>query len=195
MINVANGLTAARLLLVPVVVYFLIEESYRNAFWTLLFCGLTDLLDGLFARWLRLRTVVGAYLDPIADKALLSTSFVVMAIVKIVPVWLAVIVITRDLVILLGSALLLLLDSGDEIRPTVSGKVNTALQLFAVYFLLLLRAYPGAAEGLGADAAAWTRYTSWGCAAAAFFSGTVYVMRGLRVLRGRAHPAPGGGKA
>ncbi|MGB5995571.1 MAG: CDP-alcohol phosphatidyltransferase family protein, partial [Candidatus Deferrimicrobiaceae bacterium] len=114
LINIANGLTATRVLLVPLFAYLLISNRFRPALLVFVICGTSDMLDGLLARWLHQRTVVGFYLDPIADKLLMATSFVVLAIVEVVPLWLAIMVISRDIFILVGSLLyLILLDSED----------------------------------------------------------------------------------
>ncbi len=85
LINIANGLTAARVLLVPVFAYLLISGRGKAALLVFGVCGLTDALDGLLARWLKQRTLVGALLDPIADKLLMATAFIVLAYVHIVP--------------------------------------------------------------------------------------------------------------
>lgn len=143
LINVANGLTAGRVVLVPVIAWLLIAERFRPALWLFVACGASDLLDGLLARALRQRTVVGFYLDPMADKLLMATSFVVLAIVRVVPEWLAVLVISRDIFILFGSLIILLLIGPGEIAVTSLSKVNTFVQVATVVSLLALRAYPG----------------------------------------------------
>jgi cardiolipin synthase len=143
LINIANGLTATRVLLVPLFAYLLISDRFRLALLVFVVAGTSDMLDGILARWLRQRTVVGFYLDPIADKLLMATSFVMLAILKVVPLWLTIMVISRDIFILIGSLLfLLLLDSGD-IAATRISKGNTAMQILTVIFFLAIRAFPG----------------------------------------------------
>ena len=97
-------------------VYLLLENREKGALAVFAACGLTDGLDGLLARRLRQRTLVGAYLDPIADKLLMATAFIVLSYVKIVPLWLTVLVISRDLFILVGSTLYLMLIDATDIR-------------------------------------------------------------------------------
>lgn len=143
LINIANGLTAARVLLVPLVAYFLIAGKFRYALLVFAACGTSDMLDGLLARWLRQRTIVGFYLDPIADKLLMATSFIVLAYVKVLPDWLAVLVISRDVFILVGSILILLLLGSQEMLVTSLSKANTVAQILTVLYFLTVRAFPG----------------------------------------------------
>ncbi len=144
LINIANALTAIRVLLVPLFAHFLISGRMRLALAVFAACGASDGLDGLLARRLRQRTVVGFYLDPIADKLLMATSFVVLAYVKIIPGWLTVLVISRDLFILAGCILILLLLDSGRIRATALSKTNTVVQIVTVIYFLAIRAYPGA---------------------------------------------------
>ncbi len=95
-----------RIFLVPVLVIFLIQGSFLNAFIVFIVAGITDALDGFLARILNQKTVLGAYLDPLADKALLISTFVTLSILGIIPAWLTVIVVSRDFVILLGVSVL-----------------------------------------------------------------------------------------
>ncbi len=183
MINIANGLTAARVLLVPLFAYLLISERFRLALLVFAVCGASDLLDGLLARWLHQRTVVGFYLDPIADKLLMATSFVVLAIVKVVPVWLTIMVISRDIFILVGGLLfLLLLESGDVASTRIS-KWNTAVQILTVIYFLATRAFPGIWDlaGKGIESPA-TNAVIGTCALLTAVSGLHYLLIGVRKL-------------
>lgn len=183
LVNIANGLTAARVLLVPVFAYLLISGRFGYALLVFAACGASDSLDGLLARWLHQRTVVGFYLDPIADKLLMATAFVVLAIVRVVPAWLTIMIISRDLFILAGSALILLLLGSDEIAPTPLSKGNTAVQILTVIYFLAVRAFPGVLESLapGAEAAA-TRGVVILCASTTALSGLHYLAIGIRKL-------------
>ena len=142
LINIANALTAFRVLLVPLFAHLLISGRIRLALAVFAACGISDLLDGLLARLLRQRTVLGYYLDPIADKLLMATSFIVLAYVKIIPEWLTILVISRDIFILVGSVLILLLLDSDRINATLLSKVNTAVQILTVVYFLSVRAFP-----------------------------------------------------
>ncbi|MCL5884456.1 MAG: CDP-alcohol phosphatidyltransferase family protein [Deltaproteobacteria bacterium] len=183
LINIANALTAIRILLLPFFAGFLISGRFRKGLLVFLVCGASDLLDGLLARLLRQRTVVGFYLDPIADKLLMATAFVVLAYVRIVPTWFAVLVISRDLFILIGSALILLLIGSEGIRPTRISKANTATQVATVVYFLLIKAFPGLNGILPPHAEpALTRAIVSVCAATTAVSGLQYMVTGLRKL-------------
>ncbi len=183
LINIANALTAVRVLLVPVVASLLISGRFRLALLVFAVCGVSDGLDGLLARWLRQRTVVGFYLDPIADKLLVATSFIVLAIVKVIPDWLTVLVISRDVFILVGSILILLLIGTEGIQVTAISKVNTAMQLATVVYFLFVRAFPGVLDraGAGLEAAA-TEAVVVLCALTTSLSGVQYLVAGIGKL-------------
>lgn len=183
LINIANGLTAARVLLVPLFAYLLISEEFRLALLVFAVCGASDMLDGLLARWLHQRTVVGFYLDPIADKLLMATSFVVLAIVKVVPIWLSIMVISRDVFILIGSLLFLLLLDSEDIAATGISKWNTAVQILTVIYFLATRAFPGIWDLAGAGIEPLAAKAVIGtCALLTGISGFHYLLIGVRKL-------------
>jgi cardiolipin synthase len=183
LINIANVLTAMRVLLVPLFAWLLIVGKEREALAVFVVCGLTDALDGVLARWLKQRTLVGAYLDPIADKLLMATAFIVLAYVRIVPRWLAILVISRDIFILVGSFLYLLLLDPTDIRPTLLSKVNTAAQIVAVSYFLATAAFPEvAAVARAGDGSTLSRAVILLCAATTAGSGVQYLFLGLRKL-------------
>ncbi|HZW37288.1 MAG: CDP-alcohol phosphatidyltransferase family protein [Deltaproteobacteria bacterium] len=183
LINIANALTAIRVVLVPLFAHLLISGRVRLSLAVFAVCGISDGLDGVLARWLKQRTVVGYYLDPIADKLLMATSFIVLAYVKILPEWLTVLVISRDLFILVGSVLILLLVGSENIRPTALGKLNTVVQILTVLYFLANRAFPLLARNLGGE----MEQTVSGvvvalCALATVASGVHYMALGFRQL-------------
>jgi len=183
LINIANGLTAARVLLVPYFAYLLISGRGKAALLVFAVCGATDALDGLLARWLRQRTLVGALLDPIADKLLMATAFIVLSYVHIVPLRLAIMVISRDIFILVGSILYLLLLDSSDIRPTVLSKVNTAVQVLTVIYFLAVAAFPAEAKALGTGMRSLPdRVVTLICAVTTVASGLQYLYLGLRKL-------------
>jgi cardiolipin synthase len=183
LINIANALTAFRVLLVPVFAHLLISGEIRLALAVFTACGLSDLLDGLLARWLHQRTLVGFYLDPIADKLLMATSFIVLAYVKILPEWLTVLVISRDLFILVGSVVILLVLDAGKIRATFLSKMNTAVQILTVVYFLSIRSFPalGAAMTGGAEAVVTAVVVDL-CAVTTAASGVHYLYIGIRQL-------------
>jgi len=104
--NIPNFLSLLRIILVPLLVIFLINKAFLKALILFTALGVTDALDGFLARILKQQTVLGSYLDPIADKILITSCFLALAILKVIPGWLAVIVISRDVIILLGISIL-----------------------------------------------------------------------------------------
>ncbi len=183
LINIANGLTAARVLLVPYFAYLLISDREKAALLVFAVCGLTDALDGLLARWLRQRTLAGALLDPIADKLLMATAFIVLSYVHIAPLRLAIMVISRDIIILVGSFLYLLLFEASEIRATGLSKANTAVQILTVTYFLAVAAFPAEAKALGAGMGSLTdRAVTLICAFTTVASGLQYLYIGIRKL-------------
>lgn len=183
LINLANGLTVARVLLVPVFAYLLIEGRFRYALLVFAACGISDTLDGLLARWLRQRTLLGFFLDPIADKILMATSFVVLAIVNVVPAWLTILIVSRDLFILVGSVLILLLLGTEEIAVTGPGKLNTSIQIVTVLYFLSVRAFPGMLERVSPGIEPLlTGAIVMICAASTALSGLQYMAIGIRKI-------------
>ena len=181
LINIANGLTATRVLLVPVFAYLLISGRGKAALLVFAVCGLTDALDGILARWLKQRTLVGALLDPIADKLLMATAFIVLAYVHIVPLRLAIMVISRDIFILVGSILYLLLLDSSDIQATCLSKANTVVQVLTVIYFLGVAAFPAEAAALGTGTVPG-RIVTWVCAVTTVGSGLQYLYIGLRKL-------------
>ena len=183
LINIANGLTAARVLLVPYFAFLLISGRGKAALLVFAVCGLTDALDGLLARWLKQRTLVGTLLDPIADKLLMATAFIVLAYVHIVPLRLVIMVISRDLFILVGSFLYLLLLDASDIRATRLSKANTAVQILTVIYFLAIAAFPAEANALGTGMRTLPdRVVTWVCATTTIVSGLQYMYIGIRKL-------------
>ena len=183
LINIANGLTAVRVLLVPYFAYLLISGKGKAALLVFAVCGATDALDGLLARWLKQRTLVGALLDPIADKLLMATAFIVLAYVHIVPLRLVIMVISRDLFILVGSFLYLLLLDSSDIRPTGLSKANTAIQILTVIYFLAVAAFPAEAKALGTGTGGVPdQAVTLICAVTTVLSGLQYLYLGIRKL-------------
>jgi len=183
LINIANGLTAARVLLVPYFAFLLISGRGKAALLVFAVCGATDVLDGLLARWLRQRTLVGTLLDPIADKLLMATAFIVLSYVHIVPLRLTVMVISRDIIILTGSLIYLLLFEASEIRATTLSKANTAVQVLTVIYFLAIAAFPAEAKAMGTGRGSLPdRAVTLVCAATTVVSGLQYLYIGIRKL-------------
>jgi len=136
-----NLLTLMRLFIIPFLVIAILDGHFRIAFALFLLAGASDALDGLLARMLSQRTMLGQYLDPIADKLLLSTLFVVLTHVSLIPRYVTVLVFSRDLGILLISTLLYATNTLRDFRPTILGKLNTLIQIIGVIVVMCERLY------------------------------------------------------
>lgn len=131
-----NLLTLMRLFIIPFLVIAILDGRYRLSFGLFILAGISDALDGLLARWLKQKTTLGQYLDPIADKLLLSTLFVVLTHVGMIPQYVTVLVFSRDVGILLISTLLFVTNALRDFRPSLFGKLNTLTQIVALIAVL-----------------------------------------------------------
>jgi cardiolipin synthase len=127
--NLANLITVSRLLMVVPLIWLIATERVHAAFWLLLAAGLSDALDGYVAKNFNARTDLGAYLDPIADKTLLDGIYVALVLAGWLPAWLAMLVVGRDVLIVLGVVLMQRRDPVFRAQPLLIGKVNTFAQL------------------------------------------------------------------
>lgn len=174
--NIPNFLTLLRIILVPIVVIFLIQGEFLIATIAFVTAALTDALDGFLARSLGQQTPLGAYMDPIADKALLASSFVTLSVLHLIPGWLSVIVISRDLIILLGILVLSLMSIPVKIRPTAISKFTTAVQLITVLTVLLNQCFPGYINNF------WLLILYGSTALLTIISGLNYMMMGQKLF-------------
>jgi cardiolipin synthase len=172
--NLPNIMTLARVLLIPVFVILIINKSFEWALITFATAGITDGIDGLIARITHQRTELGAYLDPIADKLLLIAAFLTLAIIEILPSWLAVIVITRDVIILVGFLVMILTNYHPKINPSLVSKVTTVFQISTI-LLALMAGYSSAFNKLSTIAI-------YGSALFTILSGSHYIYVGTRIL-------------
>ncbi len=134
--TIPNLLTASRLILAPIVAWRLLEHDVEGAFWLFVIAAITDLLDGNLARWLNQRSVLGAWLDPIADKVMLLTTLTMLALTGLLPMWLLYVVVVRDLIILAGAEAYRHLTGKLDVRPTLSGKAATFMEFVLVSWVL-----------------------------------------------------------
>jgi cardiolipin synthase len=135
-LNIPNTLTVLRILIVPVFATALIYNRYMYALLLFVFAALTDMLDGFFARLADQKTSLGTFLDPLADKFLLITSFVLFSIHGWIPKWLAITVISRDLIVVTGWFLLFMTTQAARVEPVPAGKAAIALQLIILAYIL-----------------------------------------------------------
>ena len=137
-----NQLTLLRMIFLPFIVINVVKHDFKWALALFVLAGLSDGLDGLLARTLHQQTVLGQYLDPIADKLLMSTMFLVLSIEKMIPWKYTVVVFSRDISILLISGVLFMIAGLRDFRPSIFGKANTFAQVAAIFFVLLLLIEP-----------------------------------------------------
>lgn len=131
-----NIISVGRFLLVPLIIWFLLTDQMVCAFWTFVAAGASDFLDGLLARLLKSRTLIGSYLDPLADKTLMVAVFITLAVKGIVPLWLVILVVSRDVLIVAGTLLILLFEKNFVATPHFISKLNTGVQILLITFLL-----------------------------------------------------------
>ena len=164
-LTVPNQLTFLRLGFLPFFIILVLYKRYSWALAILVLAALTDGMDGLLARSLNQKSALGAYLDPIADKLLLSSSFVVLAFEGQIRWWLTILVLGRD-VLILTTALVILVASGyRQFPPSIFGKLATTLQILLVFNALAVEVFRWPALG-------WTR------------AGLVYLVAGFTVFSG-----------
>jgi len=144
-----NLLTLLRLFIIPFLVIEITDGHYPVAFALFLLAGVSDGMDGLLARWLRQHTRLGEYLDPIADKLMLSTLFVTLTHVGLIPRYVTVLVFSRDLGILLIATLLFATGTLRDFRPSLFGKVNTVMQILALTAVMSERVFAATVNSHG----------------------------------------------
>ena len=180
-LNLPNLITLVRLLSVPVTVWLILNERYGTAFWLFVAAGVSDALDGYIAKRFDRRTRLGALLDPAADKALLAGVYVTLGLAGQLPAWLVILVVLRDALIILGFAVLQTLAPARQFGPLYISKVNTAIQITLVGFVL-------ARLGLAIEAGPATWLLIAAASATTVLSGLVYLARWARVLSGSEQP-------
>ena len=174
--TIPNLLTILRVLLTPVLVIFLLQDRLIAALIVFIVAGITDGLDGLIARLYRQKSRLGAFLDPLADKVLLATTYVLLAVKSLVPSWLTVIVLSRDVLILLGIFVLFMQDLPFEIRPTIASKLTTCSQIFTAVVTMasaIATPHPLLKSSLFQITAGFT-IISW----------AQYMVKGIRLMQG-----------
>ena len=175
MLNLPNFLTLLRIIAIPIFLIFLTDGRVGAALVTFVLAGITDSVDGAIARLTNTRTTLGAYMDPLADKMLILSAFVVLALMGVVPHWLTVVVISRDVIILIGYLTLFLLTQQlMEIRPSAISKAATFLHLVTLS-AVLLSLWRAEVVGPGVRSALFA--VTGGITA---ISGFHYIYRGLR---------------
>ena len=129
LVTIPNLITIARLVLVPMIVWLMISGQSGAAFAMFIVAGVSDAVDGFLARTLNLRSTLGSYLDPLADKALLVSIYISLAVLGELPLWVVILVVSRDLFIVGAVVLSWMLDQPMEMRPLIISKLNTVVQI------------------------------------------------------------------
>lgn len=142
-LNPPNLLSLLRILLIPVFLFLMVKRKNQEAFVVFLIAGFTDVLDGFTARVWNMKTKIGAFLDPAADKLLMTASFIILTIPSlnspnVIPLWLTMTVIGRDLLIASAAFILYLLRGQKTFKPTLLGKSCTVLQVMVIIIVLFL---------------------------------------------------------
>lgn len=171
--NIPNVITLLRVVLIPFYIDLMIYDYYGAALIVFLVACVSDAADGLIARLTRTQTELGAFLDPMADKLLVVSSFGTLAAMGKLPVWLVIIVVSRDVILVMGSFILYLMGHKLQIRPSLIGKATTALQFSIVCLVMIMINY-------GGD---WmvVSVLAWATAVFTVASGAQYVVRGLQI--------------
>ena len=175
--NLPNLISLARLFAVPVVVWLIMEDRLIAAFWVFIGAGISDAVDGFLARQLNARTTLGAYMDPLADKALLVSVYVALGYAGYLPDWLVILVVFRDVMIVGGAVLVAILNGHVEMRPLMVSKVNTTLQI-----ILAALALGNFGFGLGQEVV--QNLFVYAVSATPLVSGVAYVIRLVRQAPG-----------
>lgn len=199
-LTVANLLTIGRMVMIPLLVTLILSNHHGGALLVFIAAGLTDLLDGLIARRWRQSSALGAFLDPTADKLLMTACFIILAIpnhpksipdfeiANHLPVYLTIVTISRDVFIVMIALLIHLTSGHRAFPPSGLGKATTAVQIVTVGAVLLL-------NFLEVPAPIPVMTLCWLTLALTVASGLHYIYRGVRLADEGARPAaPGGGK-
>jgi cardiolipin synthase (CMP-forming) len=168
-----NIITIARIFSVPVMIWLIVTENLSYAFVLFVVAGVSDALDGFLARKFRWQTELGAYLDPIADKTMLTSVYASLTFHGYMPIWLGILVVSRDLLIVGAVVLAWLLDRAMEIRPLLIGKINTGLQILLAAAIL-------ADSGFGMGWGGYIRPFIWVTGGLTALSAFLYMFTWLR---------------
>jgi len=172
-LNLPNTLTITRIVIIPLFITSIIYKRYDYALLLFVMAALTDTLDGFIARLTNQKTVLGTFLDPLADKFLLVTSFILFSINGWLPKWLTITVISRDIIVVTGWMLIYFITHTSTVRPTVTGKAAIAMQLILLCYVLLdinMVSFPDLHDAL-----------IWSTAVITIVSGLHYIYRGFKL--------------
>ena len=174
-----NLITLGRLVLVPMIMVMISSQRWLEAFVIFVIAGISDGVDGYLAKTFNLRTELGAYLDPLADKALLMSIYVTLSVIGALPAWISILVVSRDVIILGAIIVSWLIDLPLTIHPLWISKLNTAAQIAFAGVMLGTRAFGLALGG-------WQDILLYGVGALTLASGAAYFALWIRHMSGGA---------
>jgi cardiolipin synthase len=177
--NLANLFTLLRLILVPYIVGAILDGRHSRALELFFLAAVTDGIDGVLARTYGLATQVGAYLDPIADKCLLSGIFLALGATGSVPWWFVAVVLGRDMYILLAALAVMALTKVRKFPPSRWGKISTFVQIATAVTCMVENIWPGPVLHALSSAMLWV------CVGFTLWTGIHYTLRGAQTLRAR----------
>jgi cardiolipin synthase len=172
-----NLITIGRLIIVPLVIVMIGQGRWAAAFILFVVAGISDAIDGFIARRFDMRSEFGAYIDPLADKALLVSIYVTLSVVGVIPSWLAIVVVSRDVMIVSAIILSWLMARPVEIKPLAVSKINTAAQIAFAALVLATKAF-------GVDLAGYDDFAMLIVAALTVSSAGAYLAGWLRHMAG-----------
>ena len=183
--TIPNVITVIRLFLVPLVVLMMVQGRMQAAFVLFLIAGISDAVDGAIARRFKMKSELGAYLDPLADKALIVSIYVTLGITGVIPSWLTILVVARDIMIISAVMISWIMDKPVEIAPIIVSKLNTVVQIAYVLAVVAGAAWRGMPGALVTTMGA-------ACFITTVVSGLDYVISYSRLaLRARDRPRAG----
>ena len=172
--NLPNFITLFRVVLIPFFINLMIYGYYREALLVFVVAGVTDALDGMIARLTGKQTELGAFLDPTADKLLILSAFLTLVFLGKLPVWLVIIVVSRDAILAMGSLIIYAMTHTLKLQPSLIGKLTTLMQLTVVTLSLVFM-------NNGTEMRIMT-FLQWTTAGVTVASGIQYVLRGIRMV-------------
>ncbi len=178
LMNIPNFFSVLRIVSIPLFIILLSYDKHLAALSVFVVAAFTDAIDGFFARLFKQKTTLGSYLDPIADKLLLVSSFVALALLNLIPRWLTILVVSRDVIISMGILILRLNLFQIEIKPSLVSKCTTFLQILAIGISLLFSV-------LGRSPFP-VELIYWATGGLTIATGVHYILRGMKIINEKA---------
>ena len=172
--NLPNYITLVRVILIPFFINLMIYGYYREALAVFVLACVTDALDGMIARLTNTQTELGAFLDPMADKLLILSAFITLVLLGKLPVWLVIVVVSRDVILTIGSLVIYFTTRDLKIKPSIIGKGTTVMQLIIITLSLVLMSYGTEMK--------FMYVVEWATAGITVASGIQYVVRGIKMV-------------